>query len=91
MRSARPAGPLFEHDDKLYRPAQDSRERYGFGLVINEILELTPQTYREHIVEKVTPGAGISGIRGIHTFSSAAGLSAVDFIQSTNSKFILKL
>ncbi len=91
VRCARPAGPLFEHDRKLYRPAQDSRERYGFGLVINEILELTSQTYRERIVERLAPDTDISNIRGLHTFSSAAGVNAVDFIQSTNSKFILKL
>ncbi|PCJ96233.1 MAG: hypothetical protein COA45_11440 [Zetaproteobacteria bacterium] len=88
---SRSAGPLFEHEGKLYRPAQDAKERYGFGLDINEVLQLTPKKYCERIIERIIPDSDIYDIYGIHTFSSAGGLSCVDFIQGVSLKFILKL
>src|SRR3569833_971384 len=45
--SARPAGATFESDGVLYRPAQDSSHTYGGRVVINRVLALTPETFRE--------------------------------------------
>ena len=41
VRCARPAGNLFVQDIYLYRPSQNSSHRYGYGLNINRILDLT--------------------------------------------------
>jgi hypothetical protein len=79
VRSARPAGPVFERDGRLYRPSQDSSGRYGRALNINEIVELTPNSYREVPVQRlgreVMPGA-----KAVHTFSGSRRVSFIDAI-----------
>lgn len=45
------AGSLIEADGRLYRPAQDCVSIYGGQTHIMEIDELTPTTYKEHVVK----------------------------------------
>ena len=50
------AGSLIEAGGKLYRPTQDCMTRYGGQTHIMEIDELTPTTYKEHLVrENIMP------------------------------------
>lgn len=50
------AGSLIEADGKLYRPTQDCVTSYGGQTHIMEIDELTPTTYKEHVVrENIMP------------------------------------
>jgi hypothetical protein len=46
-RKARPAGPLFWYEGRLYRPSQDCSRGYGHGVRINEVTELTRTRYSE--------------------------------------------
>ena len=46
------AGSLIEAYGKLYRPAQDCMTVYGGQTHIMEIDELTPTTYKEHVVKE---------------------------------------
>ena len=68
IRNARPAGPLFTLDGKLYRPAQDSSHTYGGQVIINEVKILTEGEFLEEPVNVVLPPKGYSGI---HTLSFA--------------------
>lgn len=68
VRNARPAGPLFTLDDKLYRPAQDSSITYGGQVIINEVKILTEGEFLEEPVNVVLPPKGYSGL---HTLSFA--------------------
>ncbi len=77
VRSARPAGRLFVRDGRLCRPAQVCVPRYGTALSINEVLELTPDIYREREIERIVAPAG-SGVLGIHTLNRAGELCVVD-------------
>lgn len=52
MKYGRMAGPLMEKDNKLYRVAQDCVKRYGDNVHLVEIDELSPTTYREHVVKE---------------------------------------
>jgi len=45
---ARPAGSVFEYNDKLYRLAQDDYPHYGIQVFAVEITELTTTTYKEN-------------------------------------------
>ncbi|HEX5801629.1 MAG TPA: hypothetical protein VFY24_01285 [Azospira sp.] len=74
---ARPAGRLFFRDGALHRPAQICAPLYGSGMVIAEVLELTPRAYREREVAHLFPVAG-SGILGIHTLNRSGDLTVVD-------------
>ncbi|HEV2750412.1 MAG TPA: hypothetical protein VGV12_07815, partial [Gemmatimonadales bacterium] len=45
VRSARPAGRIFEDQGQFYRPAQDCSTHYGAAVTINRIIQLNPETY----------------------------------------------
>lgn len=51
-KTGRCAGSLLEHDGHLYRYAQDCSNTYGGQVNLLEIDELTPHTYREHLVQE---------------------------------------
>jgi len=77
VRRARPAGRVFRHGGRLYRPAQDCSGHYGRALAILEIETLTPQAYRE--VEAARHEAHVLGQGdSLHTYNSVPGLEAVD-------------
>jgi hypothetical protein len=78
VASARPAGQPFVVDGTLYRPAQDCSDSYGGGLVIARIDELTPDAYREEIVQRHAAGGFGRWNRGIHTVSFTRGRIVVD-------------
>jgi hypothetical protein len=77
VRSARPAGRVFHHEGRLYRPAQDGSPRYGTAIVVHELLELTPATFREEEVTRISP-TWRKGLTGTHTINAAGGLTAID-------------
>ena len=77
VRAGRPAGRFVRRGGRLYRPAQDNAAGYGSGLVWCEVLELTPQTYRERVVSRWT-GRDFGPYTGVHTFSEAGGWEAID-------------
>src|SRR5256885_10532102 len=79
VRSARPAGRIFESDGQFYRPAQDCSRRYGYAVSINRILQLNPDTYREVEVDKIVPTREPTVV-GVHTFNVAGDLTAIDFL-----------
>jgi hypothetical protein len=78
-RCARPAGKLYWQNGALHRPAQICVPRYGAGLSLNRVLQLTPQAYAERQVERVLPGAGRE-ILGLHTLNRAGALTVVDLL-----------
>ncbi|NJO24771.1 MAG: glycoside hydrolase family 32 protein [Bacteroidia bacterium] len=79
VKSSRPAGRIFCHKNKLYRPSQDCSYRYGYATEINEIQELTTEQYREKSVSAITPDWD-SDILGTHSISFENGLSVIDAI-----------
>jgi len=80
VRNARPAGALFEADGKLYRPAQDSSVRYGYGLNLNLVEELSTTAYRERLVAS-SRGDGVQGVIGRHTLSRVPGVAVTDALR----------
>lgn len=78
LRGSRPGGTPFVHGDRLFRPAQDCSSRYGGGLIINEILALSPDRFLE--IETMRLLADQSGPfpDGFHTASGCGPLTAVD-------------
>ena len=78
IRSARQAGPLFEHEGALYRPAQNCSETYGGGISINHITELTPTSFREEVVSLVAPFGHHKWKSGLHTLCAAGDFTIID-------------
>jgi hypothetical protein len=77
VKSSRSAGRLFYKNGKLYRPSQDCSVRYGYGTVINEVIELNERNYSEVKVSGITPDWD-DDIVATHTLSYDEGLSVVD-------------
>jgi hypothetical protein len=77
---ARPAGNIFEHGGKLYRPAQDCSIRYGYGIRIQEILKMSESEYLEREVVFIQP-KGDEKIIAMHTFSKVGRLIFSDALK----------
>ncbi len=77
ISSARPAGRLELHGTRLLRPAQDGSRRYGGGLAVTEVVELTTETFAQRVVGRVGPGPTWPG-HCLHTVNRAGRLEVVD-------------
>jgi hypothetical protein len=61
------AGSLFNYQEKLYRPCQLTSNRYGEGVDLYEVLELTCQDFKEKKNKKLIPNSNkIYSIGGHH-------------------------
>ena len=80
VRQARPAGAIFEHKGKLYRPAQNCSHHYGYGFSMLEIDTLTTENYQETLVSTVEPKWDDKVI-GTHTFNRSGRLTVIDAIR----------
>ena len=76
-QSARMAGAFIERDGQLFRPAQNSAWRYGYGLKIFRVDRLTETEYKETLFDCVTPGDD-RRVRGIHSLAQSKGLVVSD-------------
>jgi hypothetical protein len=79
---ARPAGKVFENDGRLYRPAQDCSVRYGYGIRIQEIVEISDSEYREREVTFIEPRREL-GLLATHSFSRAGRIVVSDGLEET--------
>jgi hypothetical protein len=79
VRSARPAGRIFERNGQFHRPAQDCSTRYGYAVSINRILQLSPDAYEEVEVERVLPDWE-PRLAGVHTLNVAGDMTVIDFV-----------
>lgn len=77
VKSARPAGALFFHENKLYRPSQDCSFRYGYATVINEVIEMTTTVYIEKPVSNILPNWS-KDVVATHTLSHQKKLTVID-------------
>jgi hypothetical protein len=76
-RNARPAGALFYDNGALFRPAQDHSVRYGYAIVLNQVLRLSKTEYQEHPVRRILP-TWKGGLLGTHTWNTNANYKAID-------------
>ena len=78
VTSSRPAGNVFVHEGQLYRPAQDGRYWYGYGLTINRIDRLTPVSFQETVVRRMSADPQGPYPHGFHTLSGYGNQTVVD-------------
>jgi hypothetical protein len=77
-RSSRPGGRPFVHDGVLHRPAQDCSRTYGGAIVLNRVLELTPERFREEEAVRVEPQPGWPCPDGLHHFVPFGEVTIID-------------
>ncbi len=78
IKSSRPAGSIFVHDGKIYRPAQDCSKTYGGTVRISEIKKLSASEFKEIEVTKVEPYENSIYKYGLHTISKVNGMTLID-------------
>lgn len=76
--SSRPAGTIFAHEGKIYRPTQDCSKTYGGSVTICEIKKLTEREFEEETVKKIEPYSDGEYRYGLHTLSSVNGMTLID-------------
>jgi hypothetical protein len=79
VRSARPAGKIFNYKQKLFRPSQNCSNRYGYGLKINEITRLSTSEYQESESRSIEPDWD-KNIKAVHTINREGGITVIDGI-----------
>lgn len=62
-------GAVFKYENEYYRPTQLTENNYGEGLIINKILELTPENYSEENYLKLIPNSDNFYKLGGHHFN----------------------
>lgn len=78
--NCRPAGRIFSHNSKLYRPAQNNAsQQYGYGLKLNVIEILNEDVYQEKEVLSVEPGT--FELKACHHLDFVAGFIVIDGIE----------
>ncbi len=77
VRSARPAGRIFERDGVLIRPGQDSSRGYGRAVVLNRIDVLSEDDYREIPIARIDRSWSKENV-GTHTYNFDGDYEVVD-------------
>ncbi len=75
---SRNAGSIFSKNGKLFRPAQNCSKFYGANIVLNEIVELNIENYKEDYSKAIFPAPEYNGI---HTINSQFGIEIFDFLK----------
>jgi hypothetical protein len=79
ISKARPAGNIFNMQNKIIRPSQNCSKYYGYGLCFNEIIKLTEIEYEEKLIESFEPKSN-DGVLAMHTFNHKNNLTIIDVI-----------
>jgi hypothetical protein len=78
LERGRPGGRIFkDKEGRLMRPSQVCLPHYGAGLNLSVIEELTPETYRETLLWRLT-GQEAGGWRGLHHMDAREGWVVMD-------------
>jgi hypothetical protein len=83
VRYSRSAGAVYKTGSRLLRPVQDCGERYGRRIHVDEILELSPEVYREVQLCSIEPDWE-QGLLGTHTYSYCDGIEVLDGVKYVN-------
>jgi hypothetical protein len=87
VKRARPAGKFFMHENKLYRPSQNSSGRYGRALNINCVDVLNETSYKESLVYELDSSFN-KELTAVHTLNSENGITLLDgILQRKHSLF----
>lgn len=78
IASSRPAGKFFSYDGDLYRPVQDSTHRYGEGIHIMKIVELSESSFREEKFCDVSVVNNQKYPLGVHTINFLDDFIVID-------------
>ena len=88
MRKCFDCGEFFCYNGNLFRPVQDSEERYGRRIRIMQIEELSPNNFKEREVVSFSSDNNYPYNLGLHTFNVEDGFVVVDGYKEYKSFFV---
>jgi hypothetical protein len=74
---SRSAGAIVMNRGRLLRPTQDCSVRYGYAMVINEIVRITPTEFEERKVDEILP-TWRPGLIATHTLNRSSKYEVID-------------
>jgi len=77
VKCSRPAGKIFTEGGRLFRPGQNCTNRYGYGIQINEIVELSETSYQEIKIQSILPNWS-KDVKCIHTLNHSGKITVID-------------
>ena len=77
IKTARPAGNILLHKNKMYRISQNCQNRYGYGMNTFEITQLDEQVYQEKLVQSIYPNWA-KDVIATHTLNHHKNLTIID-------------
>ncbi len=85
IRCNRGGGAMFIDGERVIRVSQDGSRIYGHSFSFHEIVDLTPETYRERLMLNVDPSWS-QGLIGTHTYARCGDVEAVDGVMRRRRK-----
>ncbi len=77
VKFARPAGNLFMHKGRLFRPAQDNSGHYGRAMCLREIVKMDEESFDERSIQSIYPNWD-KDLISTHTLNSSGKLTIID-------------
>ena len=77
VKKARMAGGLFSYHGNLYRPSQNCSKHYGYGMQLNQVLEINENIYKEQTVNSIYPNWD-KNVKSTHSLSYIQNLTIID-------------
>ncbi len=78
LRSSRPAGTPFVHEGQLYRPALDASRADRPAVVIQRVLQLSPDVFCEETARRLDGFSATAYGHGVRTISAMGDITLVD-------------
>lgn len=78
ISSSRMAGKIFSLDNQIIRPAQECSKHYGSAVILNEIIELSPEKFEETFYKKIEPIRESKFSKGLHTLNGDCDFTVFD-------------
>ena len=86
VKSARPAGKIFNYKGNWYRPSQNCAKKYGYGIKINKITKLNESEYEEVEVSRINPTWNTDFV-STHTINNDNCLTIIDGLMKRSKLF----
>jgi hypothetical protein len=83
----RPAGKFIRLDNRLIRPAQDSRTAYGGGVCLFETSDIGNEGHPERLITALKPGVNWPYRDGFHTLVGNGSVTVVDACRNIGTPF----
>ncbi|MGN0032305.1 MAG: hypothetical protein ACI358_00745 [Candidatus Limimorpha sp.] len=77
-KCSRQGGKIFEINGKIIRPSQNSTEHYGQSIVLNEIMELSEDSFVEKETMEIRPLGNTKYNKGLHTINGNGEITVFD-------------